>query len=139
MAVKIRLRRTGARNAGSFRVVAADGRSPRDGRFLENLGWYHPRREGVNFSIDEERVAYWKANGAVLSDTVRNLMNMSAKAETPAAAAEPVEDGAPADVPEAPGGSEDAGTADEVTDAAVDEPAGEADGETRAAGVAAEG
>ena len=51
MAVKVRLTRTGARNDACFRLVAADSRSPRDGRFIEILGWYDPKKEGVNFDL----------------------------------------------------------------------------------------
>jgi small subunit ribosomal protein S16 len=79
MAVKIRLTRTGGRNDVCYRVVAADSRSPRDGRFLEILGWYDPKREGVNFELKRERIDYWKSRGAQLSDTVRSLLRRSAK------------------------------------------------------------
>ena len=74
MAVKIRLRRTGCNNCVSYRVVATDGRSPRDGKFLETLGWYDPKREGENYQLDVERVAYWQARGAQVSDTVASLV-----------------------------------------------------------------
>ena len=74
MAVKIRLRRTGCSNCVSYRVVATDGRSPRDGKFLEMLGWYDPKREGENYKIDLERVAFWQARGAQLSETVASLL-----------------------------------------------------------------
>ena len=73
MSVKLRLTRTGARNAACYRVVAADSRSPRDGRFLETLGWYDPKQEGINFKLDLDRLAYWKSKGATMSDTVRSL------------------------------------------------------------------
>ena len=73
MSVKLRLTRTGARNAACYRVVAADSRSPRDGRFLEVLGWYDPNQEGINFKLDLDRLAYWKSKGATMSDTVRSL------------------------------------------------------------------
>jgi small subunit ribosomal protein S16 len=74
MAVKIRLRRTGCNNCVSYRVVATDGRSPRDGKFLETLGWYDPKREGENYQLDVERVAYWQARGAQVSETVASLV-----------------------------------------------------------------
>ena len=74
MAVKIRLRRTGCNNCVSYRVVATDGRSPRDGKFLETLGWYDPKREGENYQLDMERVAFWQARGAQVSETVASLV-----------------------------------------------------------------
>ncbi len=95
MAVKIRLRRTGSRNAACFRVVAADSRSPRDGRFIETLGWYDPKLEGVNFKLKLDRVEFWRSQGAEVSDTVKSLLRRADKAgltaETPEApaAAEP--------------------------------------------------
>ena len=64
--VKIRLRRTGCNNNVSFRVVAADERSPRDGKFLEIIGWYDPKREGENFKLDLDRVAHWQSKGAAV-------------------------------------------------------------------------
>lgn len=81
MAVKIRLRRTGTRNLPSFRVVAADRRSPRDGRFLENLGWYDPKRAGVNFDVNVARVEHWLDNGAMISDTVKSLLKKARAGE----------------------------------------------------------
>lgn len=74
MAVSIRLRRTGGKNEASYRVVAADSRSPRDGRFLEILGWYDPKRKGVNFLLKMDRIEHWKGNGAQLSPTVNSLV-----------------------------------------------------------------
>jgi small subunit ribosomal protein S16 len=88
MAVKIRLTRKGANKDNFFRVVAADSRSPRDGRFIETLGWYDPKREGVNFSLEMERIAYWKSVGAELSETVDSLVRRAAKIERDSAAAE---------------------------------------------------
>ena len=79
MAVTVRLTRTGAKNAASFRVVAADERSPRDGRFLEILGWYDPKVEGKNYELKMDRIDHWKKNGAKFSDTVRNLVTKSRK------------------------------------------------------------
>ncbi len=88
MAVKVRLTRTGANKDNCFRVVATDSRNPRDGRFIETLGWYDPKREGVNFSLKLERIAYWKGVGAELSDTVRSLVRRAALVEKDAAALE---------------------------------------------------
>ena len=81
MAVKIRLTRTGCKNRAAFRVVAADGRSPRDGKFLEILGWYDPTREGTNFKLELDRIEKWRSKGAQVSDTVRSLVKRSRKAE----------------------------------------------------------
>jgi len=83
--VKIRLRRTGCKNNAAFRVVAADKRSPRDGKFLEILGWYEPRQEGENFKLNMDRIDYWQSQGAQLSDTVASMVK---KARLSANAAE---------------------------------------------------
>ena len=116
MAVKLRMTRTGGRNDACYRVVAADKRSPRDGRFIEILGWYDPKRTDPNFYMKMDRVEHWIAQGAELSETVRDLVNEArrgggapAPAETaPAAesvAAESVEPeeaaAAPEEAPEA--------------------------------------
>ena len=85
--VKVRLTRTGATNDMCYRVVATDSRRPRDGRFLENLGWYDPKRQGENFSLNLDRIAHWKSHGAQLSDTVRSLVRR-AKSAAPEAVAE---------------------------------------------------
>lgn len=74
MAVKIRLRRTGCTNCASYRVVATDGRAPRDGKFLEMLGWYDPKLKGDNFKLNQERVDYWRSQGAQMSETVASLV-----------------------------------------------------------------
>jgi len=74
MSVKIRLRRVGANNDVSYRVVATDSRFPRDGRFIEILGWYDPKKTGVNFQFKLDRVQHWKDRGAVVSDTVASLL-----------------------------------------------------------------
>jgi small subunit ribosomal protein S16 len=75
MATKIRLRRTGTTNLATFRIVAADSRSPRDGRFLEILGHYDPRKEGADkVTVKAERVQYWISQGAQVSDAVRSLL-----------------------------------------------------------------
>lgn len=84
MAVKLRLRRTGACNDVSYRVVAADARSPRDGRFLEVLGWYDPKREGSNYKLKLDRVEHWVSRGAIMSDTVRSLVKKARRSTTTA-------------------------------------------------------
>jgi small subunit ribosomal protein S16 len=73
MAVHLRLRRTGAPAKISFRIVAADSRSPRDGRFLEILGYYDPRR--ADEKINLERADHWIKNGALPSETVKSILD----------------------------------------------------------------
>ena len=86
MAVSIRLRREGTTNHPYYKVVVADSRSPRDGKFIEQIGTYDPRKEGDNARLDLERVDYWIKNGAQPSDTVRSLVKKEKKkAETAAA------------------------------------------------------
>ena len=80
MSVKIRMRRTGGKNDICYRIVAADSRSPRDGSFLELLGWYDPKKAGTNFLLKLDRIEYWKSKGAIISDTVRSLIRKSKKA-----------------------------------------------------------
>ena len=77
MAVKIRLRRTGAKKAPSYRVVVADSRYPRDGRFIEELGYYNPLTEPSTIKIDLEKAKNWIANGAQPTDTVKSLLKKS--------------------------------------------------------------
>ena len=72
--VKIRLRRMGAKKAPYYRVVVADSRSPRDGRFIEELGTDDPMAEGSKLNLDVERVKYWVSQGAQPTDTVRGLL-----------------------------------------------------------------
>lgn len=74
MAVRIRLRRLGAKKRPYYRVVVADQRSPRDGRFIEAIGKYHPLEDPSVIEIDEERALHWLGVGAQPSDTVRVLM-----------------------------------------------------------------
>ena len=74
MTVKIRLKRTGMKKAPSYRVVVADARSPRDGRIIENIGWYNPRVEPSAINIDEERALSWLKNGAQPTDSVSSLL-----------------------------------------------------------------
>lgn len=73
--VKIRLRRMGAKKAPYYRIIVADSRCPRDGRFIEELGTYDPMAEGEQrIKVDMERAKYWIANGAQPTDTVRGLL-----------------------------------------------------------------
>jgi small subunit ribosomal protein S16 len=74
MATRIRLKRLGAKKRPYYRVVVADQRSPRDGRFIENIGKYHPMEDPSLIEIDEERALYWLGVGAQPSNTVRVLM-----------------------------------------------------------------
>lgn len=78
--VAIRLRREGTKNAPYYKVVVADQRSPRDGKFIEIIGNYDPRKQGLNANIDLARVDYWVKNGARPSDTVRTLVKQVRKA-----------------------------------------------------------
>lgn len=75
MAVKIRLKRVGAKKAPFYRIVVADSRSPRDGRFIEEVGTYNPVTQPAKVEINEESVLQWMQNGAKPSDTVRNLFS----------------------------------------------------------------
>ena len=75
MAVKIRLKRMGAKKAPFYRIVVADSRSPRDGRFIEKLGYYNPLKSPAEIVVDEEITLKWLNNGAIPTDTVRNLLS----------------------------------------------------------------
>ena len=74
MAVKIRLRRMGAKKAPFYRVVVADSRYPRDGRFIEEIGYYNPLEEPAVVKVDVEKAQKWVANGAQPTDTVKDLL-----------------------------------------------------------------
>ena len=74
MAVKIRLRRMGAKKAPFYRVVVADSRYPRDGRFIEEIGYYNPMKESSEIKIDAEKAQKWLNNGAQPTDTVKALL-----------------------------------------------------------------
>ncbi len=74
MAVKIRLRRMGAKKAPFYRIVVADGRYPRDGRFIEEIGTYDPTKEPSAVTVDAEKAKAWLANGAQPTDTVRVIL-----------------------------------------------------------------
>lgn len=75
MAVKLRLRRMGSKKRPFYRVVAADSRSPRDGRFIEEIGYYNPITEPADIKINEEIALKWLKNGAEPTDTVRDLFS----------------------------------------------------------------
>lgn len=74
MAVKLRLKRMGSKQKPFYRVVAADSRSPRDGRFIETVGTYDPVKKEESIMIDEEKALKWLNNGAQPTDTVKNLL-----------------------------------------------------------------
>ena len=88
MAVHIRLARAGTKKKPFYRVVVTDQRSPRGGRFLENIGTFDPSKveSNVAFSVNQERLAYWRGVGAVPSETVERLLKRSAKAAAAAPA-----------------------------------------------------
>lgn len=75
MAVRIRLKRIGAHKAPFYRVVVSDSRSPRDGRFIEEIGTYNPLTQPAAVNLDEEKALKWLQNGAQASDTVRSLFS----------------------------------------------------------------
>ena len=114
MSVRIRLRRMGAKKQPFYRVVVADSRSPRDGRFLDTIGTYNPRTEPVAIHIDREKTLKWLAEGALPTDSARSLLSQAgiwqefktgapaevgAAAEAPPAAEAPAPSAGPADVP----------------------------------------
>ena len=74
MAVRIRLARHGAKKRPFYRIVVADSESPRDGRYLENVGTYNPLQDPAEVNLKVERVTYWLEQGAIPSDTVNNIL-----------------------------------------------------------------
>ncbi len=84
MAVAIRMRKEGAKGRPYFRIVVADDRSPRDGRFIEIIGNYDPMKEGENYTIDIEKAEDWISKGAQPSDTVRSILKKAKKKATTA-------------------------------------------------------
>jgi small subunit ribosomal protein S16 len=85
MAVKIRMKRVGTKNTPVFRIVVADSRSPRDGKFIEEIGIYQPLKQGDNFTLKLDRAQYWIGKGAQPSDTVASFIKKAGRA-VPAAA-----------------------------------------------------
>jgi len=83
MAVRIRLTRTGKKKQPTYRVIVADGRAPRDGRYIEQIGRYDPRQEPSVVVIDKERASYWLEHGAQPSDPVRRLLEIAGVVEAP--------------------------------------------------------
>lgn len=74
MAVKLRLKRMGSKQRPFYRIVAADSRSPRDGKFIETVGTYQPIYKENNINVDEEKALKWLNNGAIPTDTVKNIL-----------------------------------------------------------------
>ena len=129
MAVKIRLRRMGSRNAAFYRVIVQDGRFAPTGRFIETLGWYDPKQEGNNFSLNLDRVDYWLGNGAQPSDTANSLIVKARVLPAEKAVSGAVtEEEVPAAAVEAEEAAEEvvAEEAPASTEVAADEPAEEA-------------
>jgi len=85
MAVAIRLRREGTRNSPYYKMVVADKRSPRDGKFIEIIGNYDPKKAGTNYTIALDRIDHWVKNGAQMSDTVRSIVKKARAAVAKAA------------------------------------------------------
>ncbi len=85
MSVKIRLTRHGAKKKPFYRIVAADIESPRDGRFLENLGTYDPMLDPAAVTLKEERIRYWMGQGAQLTNTVKHLLKKQGFSRTESA------------------------------------------------------
>ncbi len=146
MAVKIRLARAGAKKAPFYRIVAADGRSPRDGRFIEILGRYNPRTDPSTIQLDVEKVDAWLAKGAQMTETAGKLYEIAknpeatapekgaklskkaqAKAAEEAEAAVKAAEEAKAAAAEAKAAAEEAAAApaEEVVEEAADDAAGE--------------
>ena len=81
MAVKIRLKRMGAKKKPFYRIVVADSRSPRDGRFIEEIGTYDPLKEPAEIKVDGEKVKSWIANGAQPTESVKSLLKRASVLE----------------------------------------------------------
>jgi small subunit ribosomal protein S16 len=86
MSVKIRMKRIGTKNTPVFRIVVADGRSPRDGKCIEELGTYQPLKKGDNYTLNLDRANYWVSKGAQPSDTVASFIRKAKKTAATAAA-----------------------------------------------------
>ena len=137
MAVRVRLTRVGSKKNAMWRVVVADQRSPRDGRFIEMIGHYNPHTQPSQIVIDRERLDHWISQGALPSDTVKKLMRApNSQPNTPAAAAEAPAEEAPASAATPPSEgtgtppSEGTGEAAAEPEAAAEAPAEDAQDET---------
>ena len=98
MAVRIRLTRLGKKKQPAYRVVVADGRAPRDGRYIEQIGRYDPRHEPSVIEIDAERASYWLSRGAQPSDPVRRLLEVAGVVAVPVQAPAPAAEAKAAEV-----------------------------------------
>jgi len=87
MSVKIRMKRVGTKNTPVYRIVVADSRSPRDGKFIEEIGSYQPLKTGENYTLKLDRAQYWISKGAKPSDTVASFIKKLGKAAPAPAAA----------------------------------------------------
>jgi small subunit ribosomal protein S16 len=126
--VKIRLMRVGKRKQPYYRVVVADARSPRDGRFIENIGRYHPRQHPSLIEIDQERAMHWLQNGAQPSDPVRVLLQKTGiwgqfTGEGPTEAVAPPPDKATPSKKAAAAAAEEAAAEPQAAEAPAEEPA----------------
>lgn len=97
MSVRIRLRRVGRKKQPSYRIVVAESQSPRGGVYLDNVGFYNPRREPVELRVDLERVDSWVEKGAELTPTVASLVRRARRGEGAEAEAAPAEESAAAE------------------------------------------
>ena len=97
MAVSIRLRREGTTNRPYYKVVVTDSRSPRDGKFIEIIGTYDPKKQGHNSTLQMDRIEHWISKGAQPSDTVRSLIKKNRSVAATAAPGEPLAAPAPAE------------------------------------------
>ena len=86
MSVKIRMKRVGTKNTPVYRIVVADSRSPRDGKFIEEIGTYQPLKKDANYTLNLERANYWVSKGAQPSETVASFIKKAAKAAAAAPA-----------------------------------------------------
>ena len=120
--VKLRLRRVGNRNRPVYRVVVADQRLPRDGRFIEEIGTYNPLQKDNNFRLDLDRVDYWLGVGAQASDTVASFIKKARKAADESPAEANSEDSKLAESAPAPAAEEAAPAAEEAAPAAEEAP-----------------
>lgn len=133
MAVSIRLRREGAKNRPYYKVVVADSRSPRDGKFIEIIGTYDPKKPDNNSALKLDRIDHWISKGAQPSDTVRSLIKKNKKqagdapADAEAQAAEAVPPAVSAEQPSAPVDEAPAFPAAEEPAPAADEPTPESE------------
>ncbi len=81
MAVRIRMKRIGTTNTPAYRIVVADSRSPRDGKFIEEIGTYQPLKKNDNYTVDVERAEYWLSKGAQPSETVASFVKKARKSK----------------------------------------------------------